>query len=321
MELPAELAPLIRSQWGLVTRAQALDAGVTDAALRWAVGRGWEIVLPSVMHVDRSPMRLSQQMLAALLYASPTGLVAGATAAWWYGLRHVPNPRVIQVDVAAPAKSRLVRWAEFRRTTVPEGRPRTAGPLRFVSPERAVVSAARQAGAHDCPALVIESVQRRLCRLERLAHENDLLGRRGSAQVGSAIREAAIGVWSVPELRLVRLVDRSPVLPPMWCNPELIDEATEQSLISPDGWFDDVGMAVMVHSRQYHDGPSFEATIESDGVLASFGVTVVGLTPRSIERDPDLVLRRVERAYLAARTRGSRPAVVARPRTAWSRPA
>ncbi|QQS02005.1 MAG: hypothetical protein IPK37_06415 [Austwickia sp.] len=232
----------------------------------------------------------------------------------------MPTPRIVQVEVAAPAKSRRVQWADFRRTTVPDGRVRSAEPLRFVSPERAIVGAARQVGSEAATALVIESVQRRLCRLERLAHENQVLGRRGSAGVTRAIREAATGVWSVPELQLARLLDRSGELPRMWCNPELVT-ATGHPLISPDGWFDDVGLAVMVHSRQHHDGPGFEATIESDGELASFGVPVVGVTPRSIDRDPELVVRRIERAYRAALVGGSRPDIVARPRSPWSRSA
>ena len=320
MDISDDLSVAIRRQWGLVTRAQARSAGVSDAAVRWALGRDWEIVLPGVLHVDRSPLRESQRMLAALLYAGPQAAIAGHGAAWWYGLSHAPPPRLIQVDVPAPARTRTVRWLQVRRTRVPDRRIRERGHLRFVSPDRAVVEAARESGKPAATALVIEAVQRRLVTLDRVAHVNDTLGRRNSAVVSHAIRAAASGAWSIPELGLARLVEASPNLPVMWSNPELETVAGEP-LISPDGWFDDVGLAVMVHSQQFHDGPGFDATVERDGELASYDVPVVGLTPRAIERFPEQVLRRVERAYLNAQARATRPAVRVRPRSPWSCPA
>lgn len=319
MDLPDDLARTIRCQWGLLTRRQARSGGLTDAAVRWALGRDWEVVLPGVLHVDRSPLRQSQRMLAALLYAGPDAAIAGHAAAWWYGLTHAGAPRVIQVDVPAPARTRQARWVRVRRTRVPDRRIRHRGELCFVSPERAVVAAAREHGTESATALVIEAVQRRLVSLDRLAHVNDALGRRHCAVVTRAIQAAAAGAWSMPELGLARLVEASAALPSMWCNPELFGPASEP-LISPDGWFDDVGLAIMVHSMQFHDGPGFDATIEADGELGSYGVTVVGFTPRAIEYSQDQVLRRLERAYLNARGR-PRPPVRARSRSAWARPA
>ena len=186
MDLPDELAGTIRHQWGLVTRTQLRGAGVSDAAVRWALGRQWVVVLPGVMHIDRSPLQVSQRMLAALLYAGPGALIAGASACWWYGLRHVPSPRIVEVAVPAPATSREVQWARYRRTTVRDALSRRAVPLRYVGPDRAVVTAARQCGSEQATALVIESVQRRICSLEGLGHENEVLGRRGSAAVTRA---------------------------------------------------------------------------------------------------------------------------------------
>lgn len=321
MQLPDELAGLVRRQWGLFTKAQAAHCGLSPGALAWRLGRQWELVLPGVVHVDRSPLRLSQRMLAALLYAGPEAAVSGASAAWWYGLSHVPEPRVIQVEVPPPGHTRQARWADVRRSRVPDARIRQRDPLRFVSPERAVVQGARAAhGGEAATALVIEAVQRRLCTLDRLAHTNELLGRRYSAQASAAIREAALGAWSIPEARLGELVRSSTVLPPMWCNPQLRAPGG-MTLLSPDGWFDDVGLAVMVHSRLHHDAEGFDETIVRDGELAAYGISVVGLTPRVLAREGEQVLRRIERAYVTARTAGVRPLVTATRRAAWSAPA
>jgi hypothetical protein len=84
-------------------------------------------------------------------------------------------------------------------------------------------------------------------------------------------------------------------------------------------WLDDVGMAVMVHSRRFHSGSlKWDSTVTEDGDLSAHRIVDVGVTPEQLTRDPRSVLRRVEAAYLLARQSGFRPEVVATPRSAWS---
>ena len=84
--------------------------------------------------------------------------------------------------------------------------------------------------------------------------------------------------------------------------------------MSPDLWFDDVGLAVMVHSRAHHLRDR-EGTVESDGRLAEYGVIVLAFTPRTIQRRPDDVVARIERVYRAALASGrSRAAIRMVPR-------
>ena len=87
----------------------------------------------------------------------------------------------------------------------------------------------------------------------------------------------------------------------------------DRRLPTPDGWFDDVALAVQVHSRQFHAGElDWEATVAADGVFAEHGVPVLAVTPTQIARTPDDVVARIERAHAAAGRR-PRPAVVATP--------
>jgi hypothetical protein len=100
----------------------------------------------------------------------------------------------------------------------------------------------------------------------------------------------------------------------MWANPVLRVGALR--LPTPDGWFDDVALAVQVHSRQYHSGElDWEKTVSGDGVFAEHGIPLVAVTPRQIAREPPVVLRRIERAYEQASKR-PRPAVIAHQRGA-----
>jgi hypothetical protein len=88
------------------------------------------------------------------------------------------------------------------------------------------------------------------------------------------VAEAAAGVWSVPEADLARLVATSRVLPGAWVNPGLTDLAGGR-LTTPELWFDDVGMAVMVHSRESHAGAlDWEGTVGGDDDLSSARVVV-----------------------------------------------
>ncbi|MGN6754358.1 MAG: hypothetical protein ACTHJJ_17595 [Intrasporangium sp.] len=130
----------------------------------------------------------------------------------------------------------------------------------------------------------------------------------------SALDEAMSGVWSVPEGDLLALLRSSTILPEPMANPQLKDNRGRR-LTTPDAWFDDVALAVMVHSREFHEGPmQWEQTIEADSDLSALRIPVVGVTPASIARNPRRVLARVENAYQEARASGFRPAVTATPR-------
>lgn len=98
-------------------------------------------------------------------------------------------------------------------------------------------------------------------------------------------------------------------------NPVLTSPSGVQ-LTSPDVWFDDVGMAVLVQSRQFHaDGLDWDATVAAGSDLSTARVVVLGVTPEALRRDPARQLRRVEQAHAAARRSGTRAPVIASPRT------
>jgi hypothetical protein len=107
----------------------------------------------------------------------------------------------------------------------------------------------------------------------------------------------------------------------VWANPELFD-ASGRRLTTPDLWIDDVAMAVMVHSRLFHgDVLDWDSTVDRDSDLAAARVVVIGVTPQAIQSRPAQTLRRVESAYLEARSAGVRPGVTAKPRVTprqWS---
>jgi hypothetical protein len=85
-------------------------------------------------------------------------------------------------------------------------------------------------------------------------------------------------------------------------------------LPTPDAWYDDVGLAVQVHSWRGHASmEQWNDTVTADGALSEQGIIVVGVTPNMIDRTPDDVLRCVLAAHRQAGRR-PRPPVHAEPR-------
>ena len=303
---------LLRDQLGLLTRAQLRDGGVSDAAVRWHLGRHWRIVLPGVYQLDRRPTVRLQREVAALLLAGPGAALSGLTAAARFGLQSADPGDTVHVVVPAPRRGRRVAWASLARTHRPDPLAVTRGALVLTSPARAVLDAATQSGARStATAIGIEAVQRRLVTIDELVHELSQRNRRGSALAGLAVQAASTGSWSPPEAILLRAVEQSRVLPQVWPNPEL--RVGHTRLTTPDLWFDDVALAVMVHSRRFHSaGEAWDATVEADADLTAVGIVVVGVTPNRIHRNLAGVVSRIERTYLSARRRPRPPVTTTR---------
>lgn len=313
MDMPPDLAATVAQQWGLVSARQLSGAGMSRGAIRWALRTHWRLVLPGVFLIDRRPVRDAHRVLAAVLYAGPEAYVVGACAARLHGVSAASEKHVVRVAVPRARHKADVGFVRLSRPAHPDLVRELQGILCASAP-RAVVTAARAAHAGEARAIVIEAVQHNLVTVEQLTAENDLHSRAGSRLTRLAIDAAARGAWSVPEDDLGALVTSSPQLPTPLMNPLLTTLAGEP-LLTPDVWLDDVGLALMVHSRRYHSGDrDFDATLYADGQLVAAGVTVLAFTPRQIRDEPKVVLATVERTYAMLRLRGLRASVHALPR-------
>ena len=320
MRVPAELADLVARQSGVATRKQLLDGGVSVGRLRWAVGRHWRVVLPRVVLLEPGLPSVHQRLVAALLFAGPDAWLGGMTAAAIHGMPGCTVSPPVQVLVPPHRTTRSVGWVQVSRSYLLDERIVTRGPLSVSCRSRAVVDAA--AGCADqaaARAIIIDAVQQRLVRLDDLAHWVEARSNHGRRLLRQALAEATLGAWSVPEADLLRLVNDTSRLPRPWANPVLHDPGGRR-LTTPDLWFDDVALAVMVHSRAYHSGVlDWEATVAADEDLRAAGIEVVAVTPVSIATDPERVLARIDAAYRRAAARPRPVGLVTQPRhPAWT---
>lgn len=100
---------LLEEQRGLVTRRQALAAGLPPEVVDGRVRRRqWVPVLPCVYRTSRAPARETEvRVRAAVLWAGEGAVLVGAAAAWWHRMIGWP-PTVVRVGVAH-RRRRLVR--------------------------------------------------------------------------------------------------------------------------------------------------------------------------------------------------------------------
>ncbi|WP_020143123.1 hypothetical protein [Terracoccus sp. 273MFTsu3.1] len=322
MHLPEPALTLGARQIGVLSRDQLLAAGVSRETLRWRIGRDWRLLLPGVYALQTGIPSTQQRLVAAQLVAGDDSWLAGTTAAALHGLTSCSLGVPIRVLVPRPQRSRRVAWVDVRATSLLREPVVERGPLRVGCLPRAVVDAASQIpDERNARALVIEAVQRRFVRLDDLEHWVDARGRRGSVRLRRLLGEAAAGAWSVPESDLLSLIHTSLSLPEPMTNP-LLTGPDGTALTSPDVWFDDVGMAVLVQSHEFHaSGLDWDATVVAGSDLSAARVVVVGVTPAALARDPRGQLHRIEHAHASARRSGTRAPVIAVARQAVPFPA
>ena len=312
MPLPDLALALAAKQHGVLSRDQLLAAGVSRETLRWRIGRDWRLVLPGVYALQTGLPSQEQRLVAAQLVAGERLLAGGnhgrRPARLDVMLARAADP-FARTEATAVAAGRLGR----RRRHVPARRTsRRAGPLRLGCLPRAVVDAAAQVPEERrARALMIEAVQRRLVRLDDLEHWVDARGtprlRAAATPAGRGCRRSLVG----PRVGSARAH-------PHLERPAGADGQSDppgpggEPLTSPDVWFDDVGMAVLVQSRQFHsEGLDWDATVVAGSDLSAARVVVVGVTPEALARDPGAQLLRVEHAHAAARRSGTRAPVTA----------
>jgi hypothetical protein len=295
---------ILGEQLDLITRRQALSAGLTGHALthRLRSGGPWHKLLPGVyLAATGTPTPLQQEM-AALLYAGKNSLVTGPAALRCHYIgKTVPD----QIDVLVPA-TRQRHDAEFvrlhRTTRMPE-RIWERGPIRYVPPARAVADAARgMTSLRDVRAVVADAVQRRACQVRDLAAELAAGPNAGSALFRAALADVADGIRSVAEADLKDLLARARIPMPLF-NPALYDR-DGTFIARPDAWWPELGIAIEVDSREWHLSPEDHAhTLARGRRMGKYQIVVLRFTPNQIRSDPASVIKDITEALAGARGR------------------
>ena len=192
---------LLIQQLDVISRRQALAAGVTDNALRHRLRPGgpWRGLLPGVyMAANGAPTTLQQEM-AALLHAGDGSLVTGPAALRSHDIR-TEVTEIVDVLVPAARQRRDTGFVKLHRTTRMPEKFWETGPVRYVMPARAVADTVRgMTSLRDVRAVVADAVQRRRCTIKDLLTELDAGPNAGSVLFREALTDVAEGIRSAAE--------------------------------------------------------------------------------------------------------------------------
>jgi hypothetical protein len=302
---------------GVLTRAQLLAAGVASATITRSSQPGgrYRRLLPGVLLLSRGEPTRRQLVIASLLYTGPCGVLTGLEAARRHGVARLPDDGRIHVLVPHDCQRSSRDFLRLERTRRPPSIEYIEG-IPVASAARSVVDAARRLQRTDqIRAMVADAVQRGICCVDSLAEEIAQRGVPGIAVPRGVLAEISDGVRSAAEAWARALIRRSPVVPPPAWNIAVRSDAG-RLLAVVDAWWDDVGLAWEIDSKEFHLSPDgYDATMRRHSALAACGVLVVHTVPGRLRNDAAAVLDEVERAYAEAKRR-SRPEVTASP---WRR--
>ncbi len=296
------LGKLLLAQNDVLSRAQALDGGMTEAALRHRLrpGGAWRIVLPGIYLATAGLPTVGQREMAALLYCGPCSVITGPAALNRHGV-WAPHSEVTDVLVPEPRRRQSVGFVRVHRTIRMPQRAFVSNGLRYALAARSVADTARGlADLRAVRAVVADAVQHGRCS-EELAGELASGPKRGSSGFRVALEEAADGVRSVVEGDFRALIKRARLPAPLY-NPSLY--VGESFLARPDVWWPDAGVACEVDSREWHLSPDgWNRTLSRHARMSAHGIIVLHFTPRRIRADSGAVISELRLALDSGRSR------------------
>lgn len=317
----AALTAILARQYQVISRSQVLASGMPERALEYRLRAGgpWQRLLPGVFLAVTGTPTSDQRDTAALLYAGPGSLLTGTAALRLWGVR-APYTSTIDVLIPAFRQRKSAGFVRIHATTRMPGEVVAVGPRRLAPLARAVGDTARSLSRlADVRALVATVVQQRKCTPAALAAELEAGPVQGSALLRIAVGDVYAGTRSNPEADLQDLLRRAKLPMPEF-NPQLY--AGEEFIGSPDGWWQEAGLAFEVDSSEYHLSPEdHERTLARDARMRAHGINVLHFTPRQIRTQPAQVIAAIRSALAAAAFRppvSIRTVSVATARTASS---
>lgn len=286
---------LAASQYGVVDRQQAFEAGLTRNVIQGRLTNGaWDRVLPGVYRLAGAAETRDQRLMAAYLWAGSGAVVSHSAAARLLRLEGVecevaelwiPSYRVSPAD-----------WLLLHAGPVPAIDTAFWGPLKITRPARTLIDLAGCLSEESLEVAMGDALRRGLVSDERLKGRlEDLAGRRGVGNLRGILRArdgAGGALDSRFEVKLRRLIRKSRLPQPIgqfW----ILHEGTRYRI---DFAYPEQKLAIEADSFAHHSGrQAFESDRERLSGLAALGWRVLLVTWRQLTQDPDRVIARIAR--------------------------
>ena len=300
-ETLARCAEVAAGQLGLISRDQALAAGLTPAGIQHRLTSGeWLRRRPRVYAYAAAEGCWKQDLLAVCLWLGPGAAASHRAAAALWQLHPEVQPVEVTID-------RRVRPAEgvaihFTRKWIPADRTRLAG-IPVTTPTRTLIDLGATCGPDEVEIALDAALRRRLTTLRSLTWHHSRIrarGRNGAGVMTDLLRRrsSSAPTESEFETRLLQLLRRAQL--PLPC-PQYVVADGCGFVARLDFAYPAAKVAVEADGFAFH---SLEVDWHRDrsryNHLAALGWTIVHVTWSNLTRHPDRVVRDV-RAVLQPR--------------------
>jgi hypothetical protein len=168
VDLDGRLATIASRQYGLITRRQALAAGVSSTGIKRRVATGvWEAIRPGVYRHRAVGPTWAQAVLAACLAGGDETFASHLTAA---GVWALESPAGLTLETVSPPgrRIRLEGVRSHRSKILPSDDLRHHRRIPVTSPARTIVEISGQLGPTLAGRITDDAVRRRLLRIDDL---------------------------------------------------------------------------------------------------------------------------------------------------------
>ncbi|MED5815920.1 type IV toxin-antitoxin system AbiEi family antitoxin domain-containing protein [Mycolicibacterium sp. 050232] len=277
----------LRNHDGVITRAQALSAGLSDDAISRRVRSGhWQRCAPGVFFVDDRPFTDSARVRSAVWSYGPAATASGLAAAWWHGVTRYP-PDSVEVTVPKVSNHRKRDGIRVRRRDLLSSDIVERNGLRVTALPLSVIEAAtrRRGGA-----TLMDAALQRHVELKQLwdAHLRNK-GRHGSPAARILLLSAADGARSEAERLLLKLLRHNNITgwtanhPVAGYKIDVVFQAARLA-IEVDGW--------AFHSS----ADDFENDRNRQNIISLHGYQILRFTWLDLTEYPDRVLAEIRNA-------------------------
>lgn len=279
----------LRRHDGVITRAQALTAGISDDAIGRRVRSGhWLRCAPGVFFVDDRPFSDAARVRSAVWSCGPAATASGLAAAWWLGVTHYA-PETVEVTVPKVSNHRKRDGVRVRRLDLLPQDIIERGGLRVTALPLTVIEAATRRGGG---AKLMDTALQRHVELTKLwdAHLRNK-GRHGSPAARILLLAAEDGARSQAERLFVKLLRRNKItgwkanFPVAGYKVDVVFPAAKLA-IEVDGW-------------AYHSSADdFENDRKRQNAISLLGYQILRFTWLDLTEYPDRVLAEIRNALL-----------------------
>lgn len=280
---------LAGAQHGVVTRSQLVESGVSPGAIDHRLRKGTlRRIHRGVYSAGPIAARYRLEM-AAVLACGPSAALSDRTAAAVWGLAP-PRHREAPIDVVGPRSLRgPASGVRLHRRVLSSDEVSTRHGIPLTTPPRTLLDLASSLGPHQLERTLAGALRRGLVGLDAI--EAMLLRhprRRGCRALRALVRDAAGPALtrSEGEARFLALLRKGGVPRP---RVNAVVGGLEVDFLWPEH-----GIVAEVDGFAFHSHRSaFENDRRRDAILAAGGLTVVRVTWRQLQHEPERVLARL----------------------------